>query len=54
MKTRNGLHYDDDERREAVWARVLKSRYGEVAQQPMPDRFRELLDLLEDAETRER
>ena len=54
MRTQNGLQYDGDERREAVWARVLKTRYGEVAQEPMPDRFRELLEQLEDAESRHR
>lgn len=53
MRTQNGLH-SDDERREEVWARVLRSRYADVAQQPMPDRFRELLDQLEDAESRDR
>lgn len=54
MRTQDGLHYDDDERREAVWARVLKARYGEVTREPMPDKFRELLDRLEHAEQRGR
>ena len=53
MRTQDGLHYDDD-RREAVWARVLRIRYGEVAREPIPDRFRELLERLEDAESRDR
>ncbi len=49
-----GLKYSDDDTREETWARVLKARYGEVAQEPMPDRFRELLERLEDAEERDR
>lgn len=54
MRTQNGLKCVGEDRREAVWARVLKTRYGEVVQEPMPDRFRELLEQLEDAELRDR
>jgi hypothetical protein len=49
-----GPNYGDDDTREETWARVLKAGYGEVAQEPMPDRFRELLEQLEDAEARDR
>jgi len=49
-----GLKYGNDDTREETWARVLKARYGEVAQEQMPDRFRELLEQLEDAESRKR
>lgn len=51
---RNVLRHDDDDTREETWARVLKAGYGEVAQEPMPDRFRELLERLEDAESHKR
>jgi hypothetical protein len=54
MRTPYGLKYDGDDSREETWARVLKAGYGEVAQEPMPDRFRELLEQLEDAEPRNR
>lgn len=49
-----GLKYGDDDTREETWARVLKARYREVAQEPMPDRFRELLERLQDVESRDR
>ena len=49
-----GLKYGDDDTREETWARVLRARYGEVAQEQMPERFRELLERLEDAELRDR
>lgn len=43
--------YDDgDTPPEKTWARALKVGYDEVAQEPVPDRFRELLERLEDAE----
>ena len=48
------LQYDDADTREKTWARVLRARFGEVAKEPMPDRFRELLEQLEDAESPDR
>jgi hypothetical protein len=33
-----------------VWARVLKSRYNEVAEEPIPDRFVDLLKRIDVAE----
>ena len=48
------LKYGDDDTREETWARVLKVGYGEFAQEHMPDRFRELLERLDDAESRDR
>lgn len=50
MKTA-GRQYDDDSR-EAAWARALKSRYDDVVQELLPDRFREPLEQLDDAERR--
>jgi hypothetical protein len=49
-----GPKYGDDDTCKETWARVLKAEYGEVAQEPMPNRFRELLDRLEDAESHDR
>ena len=47
--------WDGDEAdRRAVWAAGLKVGYDRVAQEPMPDRFNELLRQLHDAEERER
>jgi hypothetical protein len=46
--------HDDTDTREETWARALKVGYGEVAQEPMPDRLRKLLERLEDAELRDR
>lgn len=54
MKTPHKWNYGSDDSREAVWSRVLKTNYDEVVQEPVPDRFRELLEQLEDAESRER
>jgi hypothetical protein len=45
--------YDDGDTREETWARALRVGYGEVAQEPMPDRFRTLLERLEDVESQE-
>jgi hypothetical protein len=42
--------YDDRDTSAETWARALKAGYDEVAQEPMPSRFRELLERLEDAE----
>jgi hypothetical protein len=47
-------HDDDDDSRQATWARVLKANYDESVQEPMPDRFRELLEQLKEAESRKR
>jgi hypothetical protein len=44
----------DEDSREETWARVLKACYGAAAQEPVPDRFRELLEELDDAESRGR
>ncbi len=49
-----GLKHSDDDTRGETWARVLKAGYGEVAQESMPNRFLELLERLEDAESRDR
>lgn len=49
---RYAIQQDDDDTREETWARVLRAGYGEVAQEQMPDRFRELLERLERAEAR--
>jgi hypothetical protein len=40
--------------RESAWAAGLKARYDEVAEKPLPDKFRELLERIEDAESRKR
>ena len=48
------LRYDDGDTREETWARALKVGYGEVAQEQMPDKFRKLLERLEDVESRDR
>ena len=50
----NLLKYGDDDNQEETWARVLKAGFGKVTQEQMPDRFRELLEQLEDAEERKR
>lgn len=42
-----------DERRTA-WAAGLRAKYDEVAQEPVPDKFLELLEDLADAESRQR
>jgi hypothetical protein len=46
--------YDDRDIPEETWARALKAGYGEVAHEPMPGRFRELLERLDDAERDDR
>lgn len=51
---RSGLKYGNDDTPEETWARALKVGYDEVAQEPMPNRFRELLEQLEKAESRNR
>lgn len=43
---------DDD--REIAWGAGLKGGYDEVAHEPLPDRFVDLLKQLEDAEASER
>ena len=48
-----GVQYEGDETPKETWARVLKAGYGEVAQEPMPDRFRELLERLQETESRD-
>lgn len=48
------MKYGCDDSREAVSSRVLKTNYDEVMQEPVPDRFRELLDRLDEAESRKR
>ncbi len=45
--------YDGGDTREETWGRALKVGYGEVAQEPMPDRFRKLLERLGDVESRD-
>jgi ADP-heptose:LPS heptosyltransferase len=54
MRSPYRSRHDDDDSREATWARVLKANYDEAVQEPMPDRFRELLEQLKDAESRKR
>jgi hypothetical protein len=54
MRAPYGRQHDGDDSREATWARVLKANYDEAVQGPMPDRIRELLDQLKDAESRKR
>jgi hypothetical protein len=54
MTMGHGLKYDDCDTREETWARALKVGYRDLAQEPMPDRFRKLLERLEDAESRDR
>lgn len=49
-----GLKSGDDDTCKETWERVLKAGYGEVAREPMPNRFRELLHRLEDAESHDR
>jgi hypothetical protein len=44
----------DGNEREMAWAKGLKARYDKVAQQPVPDRFRDLLRRIDDADSRER
>lgn len=43
----------DADERHTAWGTGLRARYDDVAQEPMPDRFRDLLKQLEDAESRQ-
>jgi predicted metal-dependent hydrolase len=45
--------HDADER-ETAWAKGLRARYDQVARESLPDRLRDLLEKLEDAESRKR
>lgn len=45
MKTDN-----DNDDRELAWGMGLRSKYDEVAQELLPDLFRDLLEQLENAE----
>ena len=48
-------HRDDDaNEREMAWGKGLRASYNRVTQEPLPDRFNELLERLEDAELRHR
>jgi hypothetical protein len=44
---------DADERKRA-WAKGLRARYDKVAQKALPERFRDLLEQVDDAESRKR
>jgi hypothetical protein len=44
--------YNED--REAAWAAGLRSNYNEVAREPLPDRFRDLLEQLDEVDLRSR
>jgi hypothetical protein len=39
---------------ESAWARRLRARYDDVAQEPLPGSFRELVERLQDADLRHR
>jgi hypothetical protein len=45
------LEADD---RHVAWGTGLRARYDEVAHEPVPERFRDLLKQLADAESRQR
>lgn len=49
MKTEN-----DNDDRNLAWAWGLRSGYDMVTEEPVPDRFRDLLEQLAEAESRER
>jgi hypothetical protein len=37
-----------------AWAKGLRSRYAKIAKEPVPNSFRDLLEQIEDAESRKR
>jgi hypothetical protein len=39
--------------REMAWGAGLRAKYDAVAREPLPDRFRELLEQLDEVEARE-
>jgi hypothetical protein len=53
-KHRSTAYHADHDERETAWGAGLRVRYDEVAHEPLPDRFRDLLEQLEEAESRRR
>jgi hypothetical protein len=51
-KTGNGLGLDDETRKHI--GRMLKATYDEIAHEPVPDKFLDLLKQLEASEPRKR
>jgi hypothetical protein len=45
---------NDADERKMAWAKGLRSRYAKVAKEPVPNSFRDLLERIEDAESRKR
>ena len=52
MTRANEQRYDGAEKPETAWARRLRARYNDVAEEPLPDRLRDLLERLQDADSR--
>ena len=52
MNTQNECRANSTDYRNRVWASVLKSRYDEVAEKPIPERFVDLLKRIDAAEQR--
>jgi hypothetical protein len=52
-KTRpsNECRDNDADERKMAWAKGLRARYDKVAQKALPDRFRDLLEQVDDAES---
>lgn len=45
---------DDADKRKMAWAKGLRSRDAKVVEEPVPNSFRDLLERIEDAESRKR
>ena len=53
MKAPSKNRDDSEDDRATAWAAGLGAKYNEVAEEPLPDKFRELLEQLEDADSRD-
>lgn len=51
-KPPDGYRDHDADQREMAWARGLRAGYDRLAQESLPDRFRELMEQLENMEPR--
>jgi hypothetical protein len=45
---------NDADERKMAWAKGLRARYDRVKREPVPDRFRDLLKRIDDAESHKR
>ena len=50
MNTQSERRDSDKSEREMAWSKGLRSHYDQVSHEPLPDRFGELLEQLDDAE----